>query len=176
MKTTIVAVLFIFSFIFNIQEAVSAEAPKIGYINAIKIFESTKAGKKSKATLEEYIKARQKIVDQEEEEIKKLEEELTRQGSVLSAEAKKEKEVVFQKKLAQYQKKAVDLNREIQEKKAEVLKEFNNILEEVVKKIAEKEGYQVILDKNPDIGTVVYMSSSLDITSKVIEETDKFKP
>lgn len=154
---------------------VFASELKIGYINAIKIFETTKSGKKAKGVLEDYIKARQKIVDQEEDEIKKLEEELTRQGSVLSAEAKKEKETVFQRKLAAYQKKAVDLNREIQEKKAEVLKEFNKSLEEVVKKTAEKEGYQIVLDKNPDIGTVVYVAESMDLSQKIIEEMDRIK-
>lgn len=167
-------ILFLGALFISGGEVNGAES-KIGYINAIKIFETTKSGKKAKGVLEEYIKARQKIVDQEEDEIKKLEEELTRQGSVLSGEAKKEKETTFQKKLAAYQKKAVDLNREIQEKKAEVLKEFNKSLEEVVKKTAEKEGYQIVLDKNPDIGTVVYVAESLDLSSKIIEEMDKIK-
>lgn len=157
-----------------VKSALSADT-KIGYINAIKIFETTKSGKKDKAVLEDYIKARQKIVDQEEDEIKKLEEELTRQGSVLSSDAKKEKETIFQKKLSVYQKKAVDLNREIQEKKTEVLKEFNKVLEDVVKKVAEREGYQIVFDKNPDIGTVVYITESMDLSQKVVEEMDKLK-
>ena len=33
--------------------------------------------------------------------------------------------------------------------------------------------YPRFLDKNPDIGTVVYMAESMDITHKVIEEMDK---
>ncbi|MBI1820791.1 MAG: OmpH family outer membrane protein [Nitrospirae bacterium] len=173
MKYGVMFLMLIAGIGFGIQETFAADSLKVGYINAIKIFDSTKTGKKSKAILEDYIKSRQKIVDLEEDEIKKLEEELSRQGSVLSNDAKKEKEALFQKKLAQYQKKAMDLNKEIQEKKSEVLHEFNKNLEDIVKKIAEKEGYQVVLDKNPDIGTVVYMASSMDISDKVIEEMDK---
>lgn len=173
-RSIILSVLFIFSMALADLNANAAEA-KIGYINAIKIFDTTKSGKKAKALLEDYIKARQKIVDQEEGEIKTLEEEISKQGSVLSSEAKKEKENTFQKKLAAYQKKAVDMNREIQEKKTEVLKEFNKTLEDVVKKVAEKEGYQIIFDKNPDIGTVVYIAESMDISAKIIEEMDKLK-
>lgn len=170
----ILYMVFILSLVFAVSNAKAAET-KIGYINAIKIFDTTKSGKKAKSLLEDYIKARQKIVDQEEDEIKKLEEEITKQGAVLSGEAKKEKEMTFQKKLAAYQKKAVDLNREIQEKKTEVLKEFNKTLEEVVKKVAEKEGYQIIFDKNPDIGTVVYIADSMDLSQKIVEEMDKLK-
>ncbi|MHB8482376.1 MAG: OmpH/Skp family outer membrane protein [Nitrospiria bacterium] len=173
MKQVFLFFILILGIVYGIQNALGADSLKIGYINAIKVFDSTKSGKKSKAILEDYIKTRQKIVDQDEDEIKKLEEELNRQGAVLSPEAKREKEALFQKKLAQYQKKAMDLNKEIQEKKSEVLREFNKNLEDVVKKIAEKEGYQVVLDKNPDIGTVVYMAGSMDISNKVIEELDK---
>jgi outer membrane protein len=170
----ILSLILISSLVCAVLNANAAET-KIGYINAIKIFDTTKSGKKAKALLEDYIKARQKIVDQEEDEIKKLEEEITKQGAVLSGEAKKEKEMTFQKKLAAYQKKAVDLNREIQEKKTEVLKEFNKTLEEVVKKLAEKEGYQIVFDKNPDIGTVVYITDSMDLSPKIVEEMDKLK-
>jgi outer membrane protein len=174
MKKHVISFIVLTFSLFIVFDVMAAET-KIGYINAIKIFETTKSGKKDKAVLEDYIKARQKIVDQEEEEIKKLEEEITRQGSVLSSDAKKEKEALFQKKLSVYQKRAVDLNREIQEKKTEVLKEFNKVLEEVVKKVAEKEGYQIVFDKNPDIGTVVYVTESMDLSQKVVEEMDKLK-
>ena len=161
-------------FFFSVQLSTAAEL-KIGFVNALKIFESTKLGKKSKATLEDYIGARQKIITQEEEEIKKLEEEITKQSAVLSPEAKKEKEGQFQKKLVQYQKKGSELNKEIQDKKSEIIHDFNRTMEEAVKKVSEKEGYQMVLDKNPDIGTIVYATGSMDITAKVIEELDKQK-
>lgn len=173
MVRRIIIMFTVLFFAFTGQALRAEETIKIGYVNAIKIFDSTKMGKKSKAALEDYISARQKLVNQEEEELKKIEEDLTKQGALLTPDAKREKETQLQKKLAQYQKKAVDLNKEIQDKKSEIIKDFNHNMEEAVKKIAEKEGYKLVLDHNPDIGTIVYASSSMDITAKTIEELDK---
>ena len=164
-------------FLMNISQSSRAEGSvKIGYIDATQIFEITKLGKRSKVTLEDYIRVRQQVVNQDEYEINSLEEEIKKQGPSLSQDSKKEKEMLFQKKVSLFQKRAADLNKEIQEKRTEVFREFHKILEAVVKTVAEKEGYEVVLDKNPDIGTVFYISSTMDISNKVIEQMDKQNP
>lgn len=150
-----------------------AETLKIGFVDAQKVLESSKEGKRVRGTMEEYVKSRQKIIDLEEQELKQIEEDLTRQGSLLSAEAKKVKQDNFQKKLVEYQKRAADLNKEVQGKKFESLKDFNKKLEEAVKLIAEKEGYTFVLDRNTDGGVVIYSKESYDITPKVIEQVDR---
>ena len=150
-----------------------AEGLKVVFIDAQKILENSKEGKRVKTTVEEYVKSRQKIIDLEEEELKQLEEDLNRQASVLSPEAKKVKQDTFQKKLVEYQKKATDLNKEVQGKKLETLKEFNKRLEEAVKQVADKEGYSFVLDRGSDGGAVVYAKETFDITPKVIEQVDK---
>jgi len=152
---------------------VGAENLKIGTIDAQKILDNTKSGKKAKATMEEYVKSRQKIIDLEEQEIKNLEDELAKQGPVLSADAKKDKQEAFQRKMLDYQKKVAELNKEVQSKKKEVLEDFNKTLERVVKSIAEKDGYTVILDRNTEGGVIVYAKESVDLTDKVVQEFDK---
>src|SRR3972149_5833524 len=143
---------------------VDAENLKIGTIDAQKILDGTKVGKKTKTTMEEYVKSRQKIIDLEEQEIKSLEDELVKQGPVLSAEAKKDKQETFRRKMLDYQKKVAELNKEVQSKKKEVLEDFNKTLEQTVKNIAEKEGYTVILDRNSEGGAIVYAKESVDLT------------
>src|SRR5579884_1126761 len=150
-----------------------AQNVKFGFVDAQKVLEISKEGKRVKANMEEYVKSRQKIIDLEEQELKQLEDDLTRQGGVLSPEAKKVKQDDFQKKLMEYQKKATELNKEVQGKKLSTLQEFNKKLEEAVKQIAEKEGYTFVLDKNAEGGAVIYAKDTFDITSKVIEQVDK---
>ncbi|HXC62390.1 MAG TPA: OmpH family outer membrane protein [Nitrospiria bacterium] len=150
-----------------------AESLKIGTIDAQKVLENTKAGKKAKATMEEFVKSRQKIIDLEEQDIKNLEDELAKQGPVLSADAKKDKQETFQRKMLDYQKKVSELNKEVQNKKKEVLEDFNKTLEGVVKSIAEKEGYTVILDRNSEGGVILYAKESVDLTDKVVQEFNK---
>jgi outer membrane protein len=152
----------------------AAEALKVAFVDAQKVLEASKEGKKVQGSLEEYVKSRQKIIDLEEQELKQIEEELTRQGSLLSQEAKKVKQDHFQKKLMEYQKKATDLTKEVQGKRIESLKNFSKKLEDAVKQIAEKEGYTFVLDNSTDIGgVVIYSKDSFDITSKVIEQVDR---
>ena len=146
---------------------------KFGFVDAQKVLENSKEGKRVKANMEEFVKSRQKIIDLEEQELKQAEEDLTRQGALLSPEAKKVKQDDFQKKLMDYQKKATELNKEVQGKKFDTLHDFNKKLEEAVKQIAEKEGYTFVLDRNAEGGSLIYAKDSFDITSKVIEQVDR---
>ena len=90
---------------------------KIGVIEPQKVLDNTGRGKKIKDTLQEYVKSRQRIIDLEEEELKKMEEDLVKQGAVLSPEAKKDKEESFRRRMMEYQRKVQQLNGEVQGKK-----------------------------------------------------------
>jgi outer membrane protein len=118
---------------------------------------------------------KQKIIDLEEEELKKIEEELVKQSAVLSPEAKKDKEEGFRKRYMEYQRKVNQLTQEVQNKKKEVLEEFNKSLEQIVKTIADKEKLSLVVEKgdNGAGALVVYSHPSLDITDRVIKELDK---
>lgn len=153
--------------------AQAAESIKIGYIDAQKVLESTKLGRKAKVNLEEYVKSREKILELERKDLKELEETLTKQGSLLSLEAKKDKQEEYQGKLEQFQRKVLDLNREVQDKQVELIKGFRKELEGIVKKIAEKEGYSFILDKDSVSGDLLYAKESFNLTNLVIAELDR---
>ena len=148
---------------------------KIGVIEPQKVLDGTRNGKKIKDSLQEYVKSRQKIIDLEEEELKKIEEDLVKQSAVLSADGKKEKEETFRKRMMEYQRKVAQLNQEVQNKKKEVLEEFNKGLEQIVKGIADKEKLSLVVEKgdNGAGALVVYSHPSLDITDRVIKELDK---
>jgi len=156
--------------------AQSADSVKIGYVDAQKILDDTKAGKKAKADMEEFVKSRQKIIDIDESEIKQLQDDLTRQTAVLSPDARREKEDALQRKVVEYQKRAGELNKEVQSKKKEVLDNFNKDLEDIVKKVAERGGYVMILDRNAEGGVLLYAKDSLDLTGEVVKEFEKAVP
>ena len=75
-----------------------AQELKIGVVEPQKVLEATKAGKKIKDSLADYVKTRQRLLDSEAEDLKKIEEDLAKQGAVLSAGAKQEKEEAFRQK------------------------------------------------------------------------------
>jgi outer membrane protein len=153
----------------------SAAELKIGVLEPQKVLDGTKNGKKIKDSLQEYLKSRQRIIDLEEEELKKMEEDLVKQSAVLSAEAKKDKEETFRKRYMEYQRKVNQLTQEVQAKKKEVLEEFNKSLEQIVKGIADKDRLTLVVEKgdNGAGALVVYSHPSLDITDRVIKELDR---
>jgi len=77
--------------------------------------------------------------------------------------------------VAEYQQKAGELNREVQEKQKEVLDGFREKLEVVVGKVAKRQGLQVVIDKGKG-GPAIYGNEELDITSQVIEEFNRAYP
>ncbi len=165
--------LYLIVVLFSLQSAVArADSEKIGFVNAQKVLESSKEGKLVQEKMEEYVLTRQKVIELEEKELRQLEEELSRQGSLLSPEAKRMKQTEFQGKLVEYQKKARELNKEVQDKKIESLRKFNKKLEQAVREIAEKNGYLMVLDKDNEGGSVLFSKESHDITAQVMERLD----
>lgn len=147
---------------------------KIGVVEPQKVLDGTKAGKKIKDSLQDYVKARQKVIDMEEDELKKVEEDLVKQGAVLSPDAKKDKEEKFRQKMVEYQRKVQQLNQEVQVKKKETLDEFNKSLEQVIRGIADREKITLVVEKG-DSGAgalVIYSHPSLDLTDRVIRDLD----
>lgn len=171
-KKTIYALIFgVFFYAVTANPALSEEN-KIGLVDSQQVLDNSLKGKEVKEALEDYVQSRQKIVDIEESDLRKLQDDLTKQAAILSPEAKQEKEALFQKKFMEYQKKVNELQKEIQERRTEMLEEFNTELEKIVRSIGEKEGYALILN-NLDVKIVMFAKPSIDITKRITEEMDK---
>ena len=145
---------------------------KIGFVDPQKVLDESLFGKEIQKSINEYVQSRQKIVDLEEKELKKLQEEITKQKDILSPEAKKKKEETFQRRFMEYQQKVNELQKEIEHRKAEKLNEFNEKLKEVVTRIGLEEGYTAIFN-NPDMNLIIYAQPAANITDRVIAEMNK---
>lgn len=145
---------------------------RVGVLDPQRVFTETTAGKKVQDSLNSFIKNRQALIELEEKDLKRMEEDLIKQASVLSANARKEREDQFRRRAMEFQQKAQELNREVQEKQKEVMEGFRGKVEKAVEKVAQQMGLQVVLEKSRGSATV-YSEPSLDITQKVIEEFNK---
>ena len=148
---------------------------KVGVVDPMKVLKETAAGKRTEESLNAFIKNRQALIELEEKELKRMEEDLVRQASVLSANAKKEREEQFRRRVMEFQQKGNELNREIQEKQREVMEGFREKVEKVVAKVAQPLGMQVVIEKAKG-GTMLYNDASLDLSVKVIEAFNKEMP
>jgi len=148
---------------------------KIGVIDAQRILDNTNAGKKAKDVLVSFSKNRQALMEFDEKELRRMEEDLVKQSGILSPAAKREREEQFRRRVQDYQQKAAELNREVQEKQKDVLDAFREKVEAVAGKVAKRLGLQIIVDRSKG-GPTIYHEENLDISSQVIEEFNRQYP
>jgi len=148
---------------------------KIGVVDPARALNDTNAGKKARDSLAAFSKNRQALIDLEEKELRRMEEDFVKQASVLSPAAKKEREDQFRRRMGEYQQKVSELNREVQEKQKDVLDGFRDKLELVVGKVSKRLGLQVVIDKGKG-GPTIYNDETLDITGQVLEEFNREYP
>jgi len=140
----------------------------IGVVDPQRILQETVKGQRLSDNLNAFMKDRQALVELEQKELRNLEDALRAQMTVLSQSARQLKEEQFRQKMAAYQQKVADLNREVQEKQLELQAEFRREVGEVVAQIASDRNLGLVLEHGPNSGTLFYQES-WDITTDVIQ-------
>jgi len=148
---------------------------KIGVVDPARVLNETSTGKKAKDSLNAFSKNRQALIEMDEKELRRMEEDFGRQASVLSVTAKREREEQFRRRVAEYQQKAAEMNREVQEKQKDVLEGFREKVGLIVGKVSKRLGLQVVMDKGKG-GPTLYSEEGLDITGQVIDEFNREYP
>ena len=148
---------------------------KIGVVDPARILNETTTGKRAKESLSVFSKNRQALIEMDEKELRRMEEDFGRQASVLSPTAKREREELFRRRVAEYQQKAGEMNREVQEKQKDVLEGFRDKVGLIVGKVSKRLGLQIVVDKGKG-GPTVYSDEGLDITGQVIDEFNREYP
>lgn len=152
--------------------ASTASATMIGVVNPQRVLNETTAGQHVTEQLNSFMKDRQMLLELEQRELRKLEDELVSQGTVLSPEARKQREDKFRRRMIAYQQKVADLNREVQEKQKELLDGFRAHVKRVVASLAQTHGLMVVLEYGPGTSTL-YHQPQLDITDQVIQAMNR---
>lgn len=155
------------------QPVVSGVA--IGVVDTQWLLKESKLGRQVNETLNRFMKDRQSLLELEQQELRNLENELLRQGSVLSPPAKRQKEEQLRQRMLDYQQKAGNMTREFQTKQTELLAEFRDQVDLVVKQIAQGRGIVLVVEKGKNTSTR-YSAPSMDFTSDVLEVLDSPAP
>ena len=144
----------------------------IGVVDTQWLLKESKLGRQVNDTLNGFMQDRQALLELEQQELRNLENELLRQGSVLSPSAKQQKEDQLRQRMLDYQQKAGNMTREFQAKQAELLGEFRDQVDLVVKQIAQQQGLVLVVEKGKNTSTRYY-DQSMDFSSNVLEILDQ---
>ena len=161
----------------SLPQAFAAKGFKVGVVDPQTIIENTKAGKRALATLKEHAQVRQKLIASDEEELKSIQEELQNSDS-LSDKEKQTKQGLFQRKLQEYQRRGQEFQTELGNKQQAMVKEFLGKIQVVIKAVADRHGFSLVIDKGSGatLKIVLYSRKGLDITNEVIKEFNKKFP
>lgn len=173
MKRNIYSVVGIFLLIlfWSINLPAADKTNKIGFINLKEIMQNSNAGKKAADEFKKFYEKDTQEIKSTEEELKKMKEELDTQGAIMTQSSRNEKEEAYKKRLRDYQLKVNDDNEELRKRDQEMTQKLMPEIMKVVRSIAEKEKYTLIID----VATtpIPYHAKENDITGKVIEEFNR---
>lgn len=148
--------------------AVQAQELRIGYVNAVKVIEEAPQGEAALKQLEAEFGPRDKKLVEMQERVKRLEEELEKEGLVLKdAERRaREHEILVLKR--DIRRATLEFREDYNLRRNEELAALQKIVYKAIVEIAKEENYDLILHE----GTI-YASKRVDLTDKVLKKLRK---
>jgi outer membrane protein len=164
MKRIILLIVAIVFFSIN----ANAGETKIAYVDFKKAVSESDQGKAALSDLEKLVDEKKSDIDAKAEEIKKVDEELAKQASVLTPDSLQKKQRERETLIRDYQRMVKDTEEDLQKKELEYIQKISLELKDVLETLGEEEGYTAIIEVVE--GGILYMPKDLNITDKVIKK------
>jgi len=148
--------------------AASAADLKIGYVDLQLALNEVDEGKAAKAQLKKDFDEKQKRLDREQTDLKRMKEDLDKQAVVMADEARREKQAELDRKFMEVQGLFVQLQKELSEREREVTRGIFDKMTQIIREIAEADGFTLVFERT-DAG-LIYAPKSLDLTSDLIRK------
>ena len=165
----LIAGFILMSFVLINTNGYAADS-KIGFVNLQEIMLNTNAGKKAGEEYKKLYDKKREEIAAAESDLKRLKDELDKQGSIMTETARQEKGTTYQRKSRDYQLLIEDSNKEMKGRDEEIGSKLLPKIMKVVRKIAEKEKYTLVIDVASM--PLPYYAKENDISKKVIEEVN----
>ena len=168
MKRILITVVMLLSAVF----ASAQEGAKLGYVDSDRIRFEFKEFATAQAQLDSLIIGSQRQDSILATELEKLQDELVRQGAVLSPAKKAEKEKAFEAKQAayfQFRQATFGQGGKLEQLRMNLSKPILDKVMEAVKRVAKAEGYAFVFSDE----SVVFAKDGSDLTDKVLADLNK---
>ena len=150
-----------------------AQAPgasRIAFVDVQRVLARSTAGVAAREQFEREKAVMQKQVAGQGADIDKLREELEKKGQLLSADARREKQETYERKVRDVRRLVDDLQKDLQKKEQELLAKILHDVSGVVQKIGKERGYTLIVERRG--AAVVYGAAEADLTEEIIRAYD----
>jgi outer membrane protein len=144
---------------------------RIAFIDLQRVLIRSAAGVAAREQLEREKSAMQREMDSKRQEVDKLREELEKKGSLLTGDARREKEDQLERKRRDAARLADDFQRELARKEQQLLVRVQQELIGVIEKVGKQKGYYLIVERRG--AGVLYFTPEADLTDDIIRAYDQ---
>jgi outer membrane protein len=145
---------------------------KVAIINLQRAVLESAEIKKASTELEAKYKPRQQQIEKLQKDIQGIQQNLQTNGGKLTPQAEADLTAQGQRKQRELQRLTEDLQADVDRERNDILSRSSQRMQEVVKKLAEEKGIDVVVD----ISNTVYFKPALEITTESIAAYDKEHP
>ena len=163
--------LMVCSALLGVAQTASAQL-KITVINLQRAVLESAEFKKAYADMQARYKPRSAAIEQLQKDIAGIAQQLQTNAGKFTQQAEAELTAQGQKKQRDLQRLQEDLQADVEREQNETLQKSGTKMNEIVKKIAEEKGIDVVVEFN----NTLYVKPALDITNDVVAAYDKAYP
>jgi outer membrane protein len=151
------------------RASINDDPHRVGVFDMQRVLVKSASGVAAREMLERERAVMQKDMDTKRQELEKLRDEIDKKGPLMAAEARREKEDVFERKRRDFTRLRDDYTKEFEKKEQELLRRVLREVQGVIQQVASKGRYTVILEKQ----FVAYMAPAADVTDDIIHAYDQ---
>lgn len=171
MKKTVLALCLMSCSVLPFATAHAAEDVVIGFVDATKVFEQSPQYEAARKALEAEFTRRDSDLVAQQKELKKLEEKLARDGTVMSDSEVKALERDIMSERRKLKNDQDEFREDFNLRRNEEFNKLRRQVAEVVREVGKEDGVDIIFSDG-----VVYASERVNISEKILQRLrDKFK-
>jgi len=145
---------------------------KVAIVNMQKAVIETAEIKKAQGEMETKYRPRQAQMEKLQGEIRQLQQQLQSMAGKLTPSAEQDLTIQSQRKQKEMQRLGEDLQADVDRERNEILARTSQRMQEVVRKLADVKGLDVVVDAN----STIFFKPALEITAESIAAYDKAYP
>jgi len=142
---------------------------KIAYVDISKIIQEAEAAQEAKKKLQGEYERKQAELKKMQDEILKMQDDFMIKVKFMSQQEADKKRAEIEAKQNEFLQKLRQAELEIQSLDAKLTQGVIEDIRKIVERIAQREGYDIVLEKNQ----IIYVKDADDITFRIIDEYNK---
>ncbi len=152
-----------------------AQAPsapsRIAFVDIQRVLVRSQAGMAAREQLEKEKAQMQREIDTRRQEMDKLRDDLEKKGSLLTPEARREREESLERKRRDATRLADDFQRDLARKEQQLLVRVQQDLVLIIERLGKQKGYYMIVERRG--AGVLYATPEADLTDELIRAYDQ---